>query len=875
MKKTISVLVTLLFICNCFSSYGQNNDSIVNILREHVMTVNYFSHYVPQEKVYLHFDNNSYYEKDKIWFKCYVVASTLNKPDNLSKTLYVDLLNPGGEIVEKKVLEIKDGQCNGSFTLDKPAFYSGFFEVRAYTKYMLNFGEDAIFSRVFPVFKQPEEEGNFVDRQMQKVVRDYPMKRKKISKDKKINVKFYPEGGNLIVGVESRVAFQATDEYGQPINVTGSIAGVNGGQPMQFSTIHGGRGVFLYTPSSDNEQKAEIVYEDKKTSVDLPEALSQGYAMVIDNLSHSDKVGVSIKKNSATAADILGVAVLCGGTVCHLDIVNFYSGDEAFVYISKKAVPASGVTQIALFNKEGNIFCDRLIFVDQKNNLTIKNTQSKESYEPYEKVDLMFTVADKDNTPVNTSFSLSVRDVENDVYYSDNIQTNLLLSSEIKGYIHNPAYYFEADDLEHRQALDLLLMVQGWRRYRWAQMAGLESFDMKYAPEQGVEVQGFVKSKFRNKIKPGMDVSLYLGLENKERERTSKLLTAKTDSMGQFKIVSDLYGKWDMVLGTSEKGKKKRENIYLDRLFRPASKAYTYPELQVKLTKNESSVKDAKTMIKKEDIDAFLPLSDDSLNLGMDQKVHQLDEVTVETQKLGDRYKTRAEVYYDSAETMNDIIDGGGFIIDDVNEYLLNIDPNFRRIHPPYEGDLDYRYKNCEYLTVIKKSRSEKPGRAQVGGNSNHRHMVLNKSIYSKFNDSRKVENLTVMSIKSVFICELKADLLEYIESDKTDRELIDNYRFVVFIETYPEGEIPNGAKGIRKLKLEGYDLQTEFFSPDYSDLPKDVDYRRTLYWNPDVKTDSKGEAEVQFYNNSSCRRMVINAETMTSDGKVGVYSSY
>ena len=94
-----------------------------------------------------------------------------------------------------------------------------------------------------------------------------------------------------------------------------------------------------------------------------------------------------------------------------------------------------------------------------------------------------------------------------------------------------------------------------------------------------------------------------------------------------------------------------------------------------------------------------------------------------------------------------------------------------------------------------------------------------------------------------------------------------------MFIETYPEGQVPaEGAKGVRKTWLEGYSAVREFYSPDYSMLPPEPDYRRTLYWNPSVTTDENGIAKIQFYNNSSCRNFSVSAETVTSHGMIGVY---
>jgi len=92
-------------------------------------------------------------------------------------------------------------------------------------------------------------------------------------------------------------------------------------------------------------------------------------------------------------------------------------------------------------------------------------------------------------------------------------------------------------------------------------------------------------------------------------------------------------------------------------------------------------------------------------------------------------------------------------------------------------------------------------------------------------------------------------------------------------METYPDGQIPiEGAKGVRKTWLEGYSPVNEFYSPNYSELPPEPDYRRTLYWNPMVSPDENGKALIKFYNNSSCMNFSISAETVTSQGMIGKY---
>ena len=469
---------------------AQDTDSVANRLTEFVHVMNNFSKNIPQEKVYLHFDNTGYYQGDHIWFKCYVVTSGLHQASRLSKTLYVELLNPGGEVIDKQILKLENGQCHGDFTLNRIPFYSGFYEIRAYTKYMLNFGEDVIFSRMLPVFDKPKEEGNFQEKNMQKyIARTFPMIRTQPRKEKKVNLKFFPEGGNLVQDVASQVAFEATDEFGNPIDITGTVVNKAKEEISRFSTIHNGRGIFTYTPTGQekDKEKAIVDFDGKKFQFDMPAALPQGFVLTVDNVSYPDSIEVAIRKQKDTPAEMLGMAVISRGRLRQFFLI---ADDESARFKFDKTGLPSGVAQIVLFNGNGKILCDRLLFTYKDELLKIKAETGKKTYQPHELVDMKFTVTDKDENPVQAPFSLSVKDGTDGVEYKHNILTDLLLMSEIKGYVRDPSYYFEADDHAHRQTLDLLLMVQGWRRYSWPQMTGTEPFELKYLPEQGIETQG-------------------------------------------------------------------------------------------------------------------------------------------------------------------------------------------------------------------------------------------------------------------------------------------------------------------------------------------------------------------------------------------------
>ena len=137
-----------------------STNSYANIVRFLQNAMN-FNVAVPQEKVYLHFDNTGYFANETMWFKAYVVRTDKSRPTDLSRVLYVELLNPCGDVIKTRKLHIDDkGQAHGDIKLDT-LFSSGFYEVRAYTRYMTNWGTNAVFSRVFPVFEMPASEGDF------------------------------------------------------------------------------------------------------------------------------------------------------------------------------------------------------------------------------------------------------------------------------------------------------------------------------------------------------------------------------------------------------------------------------------------------------------------------------------------------------------------------------------------------------------------------------------------------------------------------------------------------------------------------------------------------------------------------------------------
>ena len=457
-------------------------------LKESVGNIIAFNKYFPQEKVYLHFDNTGYFKGETIWFKAYVVRTDKSCLSDLSHVLYVELVTPGGDVIETKKFCIKDGEADGCLKLDDKILESGFYEVRAYTRYMTNWDNDCIFSRVFPIFNKPTKEGDYSKRVIAEhsYVQRLPDYRESADtlkvKVKKINARFYPEGGNLVRGLTSTVAFDIYNEEGA--HIAADVYVLRGTDTITSSkTEYQGRGLLRYTPDGEACRILVTDSSGRHREFSLPESLQSGYVLTVNAQNPQ-----SILMHVNASPDLYGRGVCW--VVTHNGIIESADtatvGADGTVRQFMREELESGVNQITLMDDEGHIVADRLFFNyphDQSDTINITSTTAKLS--PCKKVSLDM------NTLPQTSFSLSVRYVETETNgYNQNVRTWLLLSSDLKGFIENPEYYLETDDALHRHAADFLMLVQGWRRYDMALMTGEKKFVKREPLEDALYIDG-------------------------------------------------------------------------------------------------------------------------------------------------------------------------------------------------------------------------------------------------------------------------------------------------------------------------------------------------------------------------------------------------
>ncbi len=830
-------------------------------LANYIKHINRFATDCPQEKVYLHFDNTGYYVGDTIWFKAYTVFAETVKPTTLSRVLHVELVTPRGEIVDSRKLKIVDGQCHGEFALSDD-YRGGFYEVRAYTRGMLNFGDDYIFSRVFPVYSAPEISGNYEAKEMDSFFGEKKERPSPATYDK-VNLTFFPEGGHAVKGLRSRIAFRSSGSKGEDICVRGNLYNKSGEQVAVLNTLHQGMGVFELTPEED-EYKAVLEYDGKQYTFPFKEVLPEGYTMHVNNM-RSESIQITLQKSSSLPYDTVAVSVSCRGRVYSVEA--FGLGEEPYTFsVSKDRFPA-GCLQITAFNADGDILAERLAFHTKPDMyIPIRVTQDKPVYKPFEEINMEFDIHDIEGNPVETTFSVAVRDAATTPVtgYQDNMLTNLLLSSEVKGYIENPLQYFTDTSRSTRRKLDLLMMVQGWRRYSWQQMSGVKPFAVNHFVEEGLPLWGRVLTLVGNKPRTNADILFWMK-NTKGSEIHGK---GHTDDKGNFYCILpdslDITGRWLLNVSVSEKGKQKHSQVLMNRHFSPKRRSYTYLD---------TFVRDSVVLLAEEE---------DSLHRPSLMETQVMKEVQVK--RYRPRKRLEPEFVFDVDKDINERLDKGEDVPSTIGEYVELHHPNII-----YDNDFNiYTYgiinkwaRNPTLKYVLFRLVCRKEDKPKF------RHILVHE-INIESVRSIKVYEKNMLELKERYMDEGGQDDLylrkfarqdsilkkedgassRYISLEKDiGDDIVEKIgmkkilKAIVIAELYDE-VYNDTRKGIRQTYYTGYSPVREYYNLKSSDQAMDdIHYRRTLYWNPDIKTDASGKANIRFYNNGTCKRMNVSIE--------------
>lgn len=825
-------------------------------IREMVNRINLFNRYLPQEKVYLHFDNTAYFMGEKMWFKAYVLRSDNHHATDVSRVLYVELLDRSGNVVETQKLPIGAmGQADGVFDL-RNVLAGGFYEVRAYTRYMLNWDSSWLFSRVFPIFETPGKEGDYSRPSLGKTawqVREsekVPTKEKtgiSFAKPEDGNIAFFPEGGHLVENLSCRVAFEIRDRQGLPVNGTGELS--CGEECLcSVSTSQNGRGVFSLVAQPGKIYSLNL--KDKRGRLyrqELPVAEKEGCSM---RLTRSGKPWcVTLNTTTSFAQDSLGIVLTAHGALKHVDVV---AGSRSIYLSLPDSAIADGVNRVSVVNGAGQVLADRLFFqyprtLKDSISVTVKET----SLLPSSPINLSF------HAPPSTIFSLSVRDADTEKNISSlDCENWLLLAGELHGYVSHPEYYFESDDAEHREAADLLMLVQGWRRYDLSQMMGKKNFKIVHPVEKGLSISGRLKGPQKKAIVSNQN--LRFRLYNELGQSLSG--NAVTDSLGYYVIeVPPCDGEWNMFVHIP-----KKYSIEIDRNFSPSPRSLSLLELM----RPQDATAAMTSFHYSRNTDEVL---EKPAGISMLSRVHMLPTVVKkkhfwESGIAWDNITEGREVsylYYNIDKERDRLLDKGEEI-PYIYEWLKQKNHAFKgdyrelfdAFNPAfwYDKDVcDFSYNGNPILWMLDNSP-----RCITNGLPFTGTVPLMKS--------RTIDDMpvTMGEVKAIYITEAPNVWKRYLVGNAWAK--IGNMA-TVFVYTHKM--FRKCPKNLRHTFFDGYSPAVEFYSPGYGELPSNEDFRRTLYWNPYVRTNKEGYVDLRICNTGTCRQLIISAEAITPDGNI------
>ena len=935
MRRLPTILAMLLLV---LSASADGLDDLQQALAENAQV---------QEKVYVHTDNTCYFIGDTLWYKAYVLRADNLQPTDMSRLLYVELLSPDGLVVERqRIIVSGDGHTCGQFVL-QDSLYSGYYELRAYTRWMLNFNVshrhytrddrhlfynnqmakdffrewDGLFSRVFPVYSKPEHEGDY----MSKYIYQRPKQDVRREPKEELFCRFYPEGGQLVEGLPTRVAFELADQYGKAVDLSGTLS-----DGTKISTDYMGRGVFqTHVGKGDNRLKARFEWRGKNYSFNLPKVQHEGVTIKLEPaLTGESLPKVTLQASAAWQGKPLGVAVLCRGKLVSFQKLTLGANNYQ-LSINNYQLP-TGINELLVFDEESNVLASRLFFVNNHDMaVAVKaSTGGKTDFDPYEPIPLEVEMLR--GSEVEAPISISIRDAHtDDASYNDgSMLSELLLSSDLKGFVAYPGYYFESDDVEHRSRLDLLMMVQGWRRYRPVKT-------LRYEPEQSFTVEGSVYKM--------------LGLETMQRDQIAGLSGRETVFEEQQKVLERNSGLFTGGTFTDTEGDISAESADDEA--------------------KETSVGDEEGMVYDEG--SVLGVNHGRLNHEVLVEAEITSEgVTagaVQLTKDGGHFVFELPPYYGTAilfmkayerrdslkKCMQSASDKGRLDEDAYADFYVKRDlfyPVFAREYSWYEKHLPDYVPTAGVEEDVDLSDSRLDGDhtlAQVNVSARRRgrraidytkpaYVMDAYDLYNLATDRGLSWGLVNMGRFPMTACftlygnmgryqtyNVRAKLAEGNELERqytfyqnyqaleetiknraegaifNDLHLnrLKNFRFYtdyeprnpdsLYAESMNRDDItlvyetrPNNEKQYtyrdRRYLLPGFAEPAEFYQPDYSQaLPLEpTDYRRTLYWNPNVRLDEEGRFRATVYNNSSETRIRVSVAGITKEGKVVIINN-
>ncbi|RFP65450.1 hypothetical protein D0N36_09290 [Hymenobacter lapidiphilus] len=483
------------------------------------------------ETSYLHLDQAAYVAGETLWLKAYLLNASSHQPDLLSKVLYVDVIAPDRRVLFKRTLALTDGLAAGDIVLPD-TLRSGVYTLRAYTSWMRNSDEGPFFTRRIPVWQASIGTGS----ETSTVRQAQPARRTARTLEVATNpdVQFFPESGEYVGGLQTTVGVKAAQADGHGLALTGVVVDDNKREVARFSTPALGMSSFGFTPQPGQKYEARVTLPDGSTATyPLPAVRASGWVLNVREVGDEFRVFVRYQPlaGAATAPAPLQLLAHVRGQPVYAGQGQISPGETFQATIAKAAAPA-GLLHITLFDGQQTAQAERLVFVPEARPLQVRIRPDKATYGPRELVQMEVEVRTTDGQPAPAELSLTVAGTPGlpaEAGDATTVGAHLLLTSELRGYVENPAHYLQSRTPETRRALDDLLLTQGWSRFTWQQVLGepgTAAAGYRFPLERGIVVAGQLV-RGNNKLVPEGELMLLIG-------KQKDIVVSKADANGNF-----------------------------------------------------------------------------------------------------------------------------------------------------------------------------------------------------------------------------------------------------------------------------------------------------------------------------------------------------
>lgn len=426
-----------------FPAMGQRQEKSLDTL------VQKFSQYREkafQEKIFAHLDRTFYLTGETLWFKIYTVDASFHKPVDLSKVAYAEITDAANIPVLQEKIELVQGRGDGSFFVPA-SLQSGNYRFRIYTSWMKNFAPEFYFDQVITIVNP------FIEHEHTKKIKRSACK-----------VQFFPEGGNLVDGFESKVGFKVSDDSGKGSSCKGFLLNDRNDTIASITPEKFGMGHFLMIPSAREKYKAVLVNEEGvNISAHFPDVHDSGFVMQLRD--SGDAVHVIVKSKGVAQHDVY-LFVHARQVITRAERQRLQNNTAAFTLEKKEF--RDGISHLTVFTEDLQPVCERLYFTYPRKELEIDIATNQKAFSPRKKVSLSLQTRNGSRMPAPAHLSMSVHKLDSlESVEGSNIYAYLWLGADLAGTIESPEYYFDRKEPGASSAMDNLMLTHGWRRFDW------------------------------------------------------------------------------------------------------------------------------------------------------------------------------------------------------------------------------------------------------------------------------------------------------------------------------------------------------------------------------------------------------------------------